>query len=84
MQEPRTGISARGGRLRDYKDNTFFLEDGLLYHHKKHTSALTIVDRNHISMILQEFHYCPYMGHMSEARTKERVASTAWWPQWGQ
>ncbi|MBW0591605.1 hypothetical protein O181_131320 [Austropuccinia psidii MF-1] len=22
------------------------------------------------------------MGHMSEDRTKERVASTAWWPKW--
>ncbi|MBW0484822.1 hypothetical protein O181_024537 [Austropuccinia psidii MF-1] len=24
------------------------------------------------------------MGHMSENRTKERVASTAWWPKWEQ
>ncbi|MBW0541989.1 hypothetical protein O181_081704 [Austropuccinia psidii MF-1] len=24
------------------------------------------------------------MGHMSEERTKERVASTAWWPKWEQ
>ncbi|MBW0556150.1 hypothetical protein O181_095865 [Austropuccinia psidii MF-1] len=24
------------------------------------------------------------MGHMSEDRTKERVASTAWWPKWVQ
>ncbi|MBW0483224.1 hypothetical protein O181_022939 [Austropuccinia psidii MF-1] len=24
------------------------------------------------------------MGHMSEDRTKERVASTAWWPKWQQ
>ncbi|MBW0482617.1 hypothetical protein O181_022332 [Austropuccinia psidii MF-1] len=24
------------------------------------------------------------MGHMSEDRTKERVESTAWWPQWEQ
>ncbi|MBW0560010.1 hypothetical protein O181_099725 [Austropuccinia psidii MF-1] len=22
------------------------------------------------------------MGHMSEDRTKERVASIAWWPKW--
>ncbi|MBW0493871.1 hypothetical protein O181_033586 [Austropuccinia psidii MF-1] len=29
----------------------------------------------------QVFHDCPYMGHMSEDRTKERVASTAWWPK---
>ncbi|MBW0499779.1 hypothetical protein O181_039494 [Austropuccinia psidii MF-1] len=24
------------------------------------------------------------MGHMSEESTKERVASTAWWPKWEQ
>ncbi|MBW0529921.1 hypothetical protein O181_069636 [Austropuccinia psidii MF-1] len=65
--------------LRDYKDNRFFLIDGLLYHREKHTTALTVVDRDHISLILQECHECPYMGHMSEDRTKERVASTAWW-----
>ncbi|MBW0559688.1 hypothetical protein O181_099403 [Austropuccinia psidii MF-1] len=66
--------------LRAYKDNTFFLIDGLLYHTEKHTSALTVVDRDHISLILQECHECPYMGHMSDDRTKERVASSAWWP----
>ncbi|MBW0568389.1 hypothetical protein O181_108104 [Austropuccinia psidii MF-1] len=47
--------------LRDYKDNTFFLIDGLLYHREKHTSALTIIDRDNISLILQEcrdFRYC--------------------------
>ncbi|MBW0591146.1 hypothetical protein O181_130861 [Austropuccinia psidii MF-1] len=70
--------------LRAYKDNKFFLVDGLLYHREKHTSALTVVDRAHISLILQECHDCPYMGHMSEDRTRERVASTAWWPKWEQ
>ncbi|MBW0583312.1 hypothetical protein O181_123027, partial [Austropuccinia psidii MF-1] len=53
--------------LRAYKDNKFFLIDGLVYHREKHTSAL-----------------CPYMGHMSEDRTKERVARTAWWAKWEQ
>ncbi|MBW0468039.1 hypothetical protein O181_007754 [Austropuccinia psidii MF-1] len=67
--------------LRDYKEKRFFLIDGLLYHIEKHTSSLTLVDRDHISLLLQECHYCPYMGHMSEDRTKERVASTAWWPK---
>ncbi|MBW0578888.1 hypothetical protein O181_118603 [Austropuccinia psidii MF-1] len=67
-----------------YKDNKFFLVDSLLYHREKHTSALTVVDRDHISLILQECHDCPYMGHMSEDRTRERVASTAWWPKWEQ
>ncbi|MBW0498422.1 hypothetical protein O181_038137 [Austropuccinia psidii MF-1] len=70
--------------LRDYKDNKCFLIDGPLYHREKFTSALTIIDRDHISLILQECHDCPYMGHMSEDRTKERVASTAWWPKWKQ
>ncbi|MBW0477307.1 hypothetical protein O181_017022 [Austropuccinia psidii MF-1] len=66
--------------LRDYKVKNYFLLDGLLYHREKHTSSLTVADRDHISLILQECHYCPYMGHTSEDRTKERVASTAWWP----
>ncbi|MBW0493536.1 hypothetical protein O181_033251 [Austropuccinia psidii MF-1] len=65
--------------LRDYKDNKSFLINSLLYHREKQTSALTIIYRDHISLILQECHDCPYMGHMSEDRTKERVASTGWW-----
>ncbi|MBW0481968.1 hypothetical protein O181_021683 [Austropuccinia psidii MF-1] len=67
--------------LRAYKDNKFSLIDGLLYHREKHTSALTVVDRDHISLILQECHDYPYIGQMCEDRTKERVASTAWWPK---
>ncbi|MBW0550129.1 hypothetical protein O181_089844 [Austropuccinia psidii MF-1] len=70
--------------LRDYKDNNFFLIDGLLYHRAKHTSALTVVDRDHISLIQQEWHDCPYMGHISEERVKERIQSTAWWLKWEQ
>ncbi|MBW0464378.1 hypothetical protein O181_004093 [Austropuccinia psidii MF-1] len=68
----------------DNKYKRFLFIDGLLYHREKHTSSLTVVDRDHISLILQECHDCPYMGHMSEDRTKERVASTAWWPKWEQ
>ncbi|MBW0566460.1 hypothetical protein O181_106175 [Austropuccinia psidii MF-1] len=63
--------------FRDYKDNKLSLIDRLLYHREKHTSSLTVIDKDHISLILQEFHDCPYMRHMSEDRTKERVASTA-------
>ncbi|MBW0551095.1 hypothetical protein O181_090810 [Austropuccinia psidii MF-1] len=70
--------------LRDYEDNKFFLIDGLLYHREKHTSALTVIGRNCISPILQECHDFPYVGHISEDRTKEKVASTAWWPKWEQ
>ncbi|MBW0551405.1 hypothetical protein O181_091120 [Austropuccinia psidii MF-1] len=39
--------------LRDYKDNKFLLIDGLIYHREKHTSALTIIHRDHISLILK-------------------------------
>ncbi|MBW0488346.1 hypothetical protein O181_028061 [Austropuccinia psidii MF-1] len=67
--------------LRDYKDNKCLLIDGLLYHREKHTSALKVVDRDHISLILKESHDFPYMGHMSVDRTKDKVASTAWWPK---
>ncbi|MBW0498781.1 hypothetical protein O181_038496 [Austropuccinia psidii MF-1] len=70
--------------LRFYKDYKFFLVYGLLYPREEHTSALTVVDRDHISLILQECHDCPYMGHMSEDANKERVASTGWWPKWEQ
>ncbi|MBW0467565.1 hypothetical protein O181_007280 [Austropuccinia psidii MF-1] len=70
--------------LREYKDHKCFLINGLLYYREKHTSELTIIGRDHICLILQECHDCPYMGHMSEDRTKERVPSTAWWPKWEQ
>ncbi|MBW0517319.1 hypothetical protein O181_057034 [Austropuccinia psidii MF-1] len=70
--------------LRDYKDNKLFLIDGLLYHREKHTSVLTVVERDQISLIIQECHDCAYMGHISEDRPKERVASTAWWLKWEQ
>ncbi|MBW0542311.1 hypothetical protein O181_082026 [Austropuccinia psidii MF-1] len=38
--------------LMDFKDNKSFLMDGMLYHRENHTSALTVVDRDHISLIL--------------------------------
>ncbi|MBW0469033.1 hypothetical protein O181_008748 [Austropuccinia psidii MF-1] len=56
--------------------------NGLLYHREKHTSAPTVVGRDHISLFLQECHDCPYMGHMSVDRIKERAASTDWCPKW--
>ncbi|MBW0468769.1 hypothetical protein O181_008484 [Austropuccinia psidii MF-1] len=80
-ETPILEISSSELHTEFFNDNKFVLIDGLLYHSKKHTSALIIVDRDHISFILQECHDCPYMGHMSEDRTKERVAITAWWPK---
>ncbi|MBW0476860.1 hypothetical protein O181_016575 [Austropuccinia psidii MF-1] len=70
--------------LRDYTEKKFFLIDGLLYHREKHISDLTIIDTDHISLILQECHDFTYMGHISEDRSKEWVASTAWSPKWEQ
>ncbi|MBW0509557.1 hypothetical protein O181_049272 [Austropuccinia psidii MF-1] len=80
-RSPEQESQIEGPWLRDYRENKFFLMDGLLYHRKKHTGALTVIDIDHISLILQEFHDCPYMGNRSEDRTKERVESTAWWPK---
>ncbi|MBW0465638.1 hypothetical protein O181_005353 [Austropuccinia psidii MF-1] len=41
--------------LRDNKDS-FFLLKRLLYHREKQKSSLTVVDRYHISLILQKCH----------------------------
>ncbi|MBW0506339.1 hypothetical protein O181_046054 [Austropuccinia psidii MF-1] len=81
-RSPELESHLEGPWLRYHKDNRFFLIDGLLYHTEKHTSALTVIDRDNIFLIPQECHYCPYMGQMSEDRTKERVKNTVWWPQW--
>ncbi|MBW0494670.1 hypothetical protein O181_034385 [Austropuccinia psidii MF-1] len=77
-RSPELESQLEGPWLRDYEDNKFFFIAGLLYHREKHTSELTVVDMDHISLILHECHDCPYMGHMSKDMTKERVASTAW------
>ncbi|MBW0464310.1 hypothetical protein O181_004025 [Austropuccinia psidii MF-1] len=81
-RSPELESQLEGPWLRYYKANRFFLIDGLIYHIKKHTSILIVIERDHISLIAQECHDCPYMGHMKEDRTKERVESTAWWSKW--
>ncbi|MBW0461943.1 hypothetical protein O181_001658 [Austropuccinia psidii MF-1] len=70
--------------LENFKDNKCLIIDKLLYHQEKHTSAILIVDRENIYLILQKCHYCPYIGHMIEDRTKARIFSTAWWQKWEQ
>ncbi|MBW0576152.1 hypothetical protein O181_115867 [Austropuccinia psidii MF-1] len=67
--------------LRNYKGNKIFLIDELLYHREKNKSSLIVIGRDLRSLILQECQQCPYMGQISEYRTRERVASTAWWPK---
>ncbi|MBW0476747.1 hypothetical protein O181_016462 [Austropuccinia psidii MF-1] len=83
-RSPELESQLEGPWLRDYKENKFFLIDDLLYHREKHKSALTVIDRHHISLILQECHDCPYIGHMNEDSTNQRVEGTAWWPKWEQ
>ncbi|MBW0542165.1 hypothetical protein O181_081880 [Austropuccinia psidii MF-1] len=58
--------------LRHYNDNKSFLIDELLYHREKQNTSPTVIDMDHIFLILQECHNCTYMGHMSEYRTKDR------------
>ncbi|MBW0526231.1 hypothetical protein O181_065946 [Austropuccinia psidii MF-1] len=83
-RSPEVESQSEGPWLRDYKYNKFLSIDGLLYHTENHTSALTVRERDHISLILQECHDYPYMGCISEDRTMQRVANTAWWPKWEQ
>ncbi|MBW0486977.1 hypothetical protein O181_026692 [Austropuccinia psidii MF-1] len=58
--------------LRAYKNNIFFLIEGLNYHRQKHTSALTVMDKDHIFLILQEFHACHYMGHKANSKNGKK------------
>ncbi|MBW0488566.1 hypothetical protein O181_028281 [Austropuccinia psidii MF-1] len=67
VQVPQLESQLEDPRLRDYKDNKSFLIDGLLYHREKNTSSLTVIDRDHISLILHECHDCPYIGHITRA-----------------
>ncbi|MBW0579987.1 hypothetical protein O181_119702 [Austropuccinia psidii MF-1] len=53
---PELESQLEGAWLRYYKDNKFFLTDGLFYRRKNHTSCLTVIDIDHISLILQEYH----------------------------
>ncbi|MBW0548526.1 hypothetical protein O181_088241 [Austropuccinia psidii MF-1] len=69
-RSPELESQLEGPWLRDYKDKMFFLIDGLLYNREKQRSSLTVIDRDHISLILQECDDCPYMAHISEARKK--------------
>ncbi|MBW0558748.1 hypothetical protein O181_098463 [Austropuccinia psidii MF-1] len=41
--------------LRAYKDNKFFLIDGLLYHREKHTGALTVSDGVYVEVVIRLF-----------------------------
>ncbi|MBW0512205.1 hypothetical protein O181_051920 [Austropuccinia psidii MF-1] len=55
-RSPELESQIEGPWLRDYKDNKFLLINGLLYHREKQTRELTVIDRDPISLILQECH----------------------------
>ncbi|MBW0465642.1 hypothetical protein O181_005357 [Austropuccinia psidii MF-1] len=59
IQNPTTVMPARKPWFRDNKANKPFLEDGLLHHMEKNTSSLRVIDRDNISLILQEYHDRP-------------------------
>ena len=56
----------------------FSLFDGLIYLREKHNSVLLLADKDSINTILHECHDSVYSGHLSEDRTLEKVADTAW------
>ncbi|MBW0536760.1 hypothetical protein O181_076475 [Austropuccinia psidii MF-1] len=53
-RSPELESQLEGPWLRDYKDKKCFLIDSLLYHREKHTSALTIIDRDHVSFTTEK------------------------------
>ena len=74
--------SLEGLWKRAYKEGRFELLDQILYHRTKHSIVLTIDSKEHIKLILHEFHDMSIAGHLSTDRTLERVKITAWWPDW--
>ncbi|MBW0523106.1 hypothetical protein O181_062821 [Austropuccinia psidii MF-1] len=65
-----------------YDEGRFHLLDGIIYHRTKHTCIITVVDRSLINIVLKECHDSPFLGHLSEDRTREKVKTCIWWPMW--
>ncbi|MBW0556920.1 hypothetical protein O181_096635 [Austropuccinia psidii MF-1] len=43
---------------------------------------MTVLNRSLINLVLKEFHYIPFSGHLSEDRTREKIKTCIWWPMW--
>ncbi|MBW0529194.1 hypothetical protein O181_068909 [Austropuccinia psidii MF-1] len=67
---------------RSYDEGIFHLLDGIIYQRNKHKCVKTGVDRYLINLVLEECHYSPFSGHLSEDRTREKVKTCIWWPMW--
>ncbi|MBW0501173.1 hypothetical protein O181_040888 [Austropuccinia psidii MF-1] len=65
---------------KSYDEGRFHLLDGIIYHRTKHTCIMTVVDRSLINLVLKEFHYSPFSGHLSEDKTREKIKTCIWWP----
>ncbi|MBW0524574.1 hypothetical protein O181_064289 [Austropuccinia psidii MF-1] len=67
---------------KSYDEGSFHLLDGIIYRRTKNTCVMTVVDRSLINLLLQEFHYSPFSGHLSEDRTIEKIKTCMWFPLW--
>ncbi|MBW0556347.1 hypothetical protein O181_096062 [Austropuccinia psidii MF-1] len=43
---------------------------------------MKVVDRPLINLVLKECHDSPFLGHLSENGTREKVETYIWWPMW--
>ncbi|MBW0512335.1 hypothetical protein O181_052050 [Austropuccinia psidii MF-1] len=67
---------------KSYDEGRIHLLDSIIYHRPEHTCVMTVVDRSLINLVLKEFHYSPFSGHLSEDRTREKIKTYIWLPMW--
>ncbi|MBW0490427.1 hypothetical protein O181_030142 [Austropuccinia psidii MF-1] len=65
-----------------YDEGKFHLLDGIIYHRTNHTCVMKVVERSLINLVLNKFHYSPFLKHLSDERTREKVKTCLWWPMW--
>ncbi|MBW0563982.1 hypothetical protein O181_103697 [Austropuccinia psidii MF-1] len=67
---------------KSYGEGRFHLLDGIIYHRTKNTCVMKAVVRSIINLVLKEYHDSPFLGHLSEDRTREKVKTCIWGPLW--
>ncbi|MBW0513618.1 hypothetical protein O181_053333 [Austropuccinia psidii MF-1] len=67
---------------KSYDEGIFHLLDGIAYQRNKHKCVNIVVNRSLINLLLEECHYSPFSGHLSEERTREKVKTCICWPMW--
>ncbi|MBW0530911.1 hypothetical protein O181_070626 [Austropuccinia psidii MF-1] len=65
-----------------YDKERFHLLGGMIYHRTKHTFVMTAVSRSLINLVIKEWHENPFLGPLSEERTREKFKTCIWWPMW--